>query len=216
MRAGGRAGGDAACFDTQQIAQAYPELVYDRDRTLLETPARCTGRLQVGADQGAVFQITGGNEAVPLEMVPLYNTTGGVTATVFSFVAINAHTKQPDDAFLVLDDLLSRQGQKTSLLFRRLGESGGILPYDGLGSPGDPVQDAEGSSWDWSAEDDEEFREVVDCITQVHLYGTLEMELNTLARGFYSLRQGNPYWPYRDLKEWTHEVYSRMEQELGE
>ena len=42
-------------------------------------------------------------------MIPQYNTTGGVTANINSFAAVNANTRHPDEAFLIVDKLLDQE-----------------------------------------------------------------------------------------------------------
>lgn len=44
----------------------------------------------------------------PMSMVPLYNKSGGLTAKVTAFAAINRNSKRADEAFFVLDYLLSK------------------------------------------------------------------------------------------------------------
>jgi len=50
-------------------------------------------------------------------MIPIYADDGGVTATVTSYAAINANTRRPEDAFLVLDLILSKGYQQSFDLY---------------------------------------------------------------------------------------------------
>ena len=50
-------------------------------------------------------------------MVPLYNIHGGVTANINSFAAIDANTEHPEEAFFVLDLLLSKEAQRDYFFF---------------------------------------------------------------------------------------------------
>lgn len=61
----------------------------------------------------AMFAGIEGKESLPL--FPLYSTQGGYCATITSFAAINRNTKRPDDAFFVLDYLLSLECQCSPL-----------------------------------------------------------------------------------------------------
>ncbi len=61
------------------------------------------------ADKGGI----GENERITL--FPLYSAQGGYCATITSFAAINRNTKRPDDAFFVLDYLLSLECQCSEL-----------------------------------------------------------------------------------------------------
>ena len=51
-------------------------------------------------------------------MIPCYNISGGVTVNITNFVAINRNTEHPDEAFRVLDYLLSKSVQCTSDLYQ--------------------------------------------------------------------------------------------------
>ena len=55
-----------------------------------------------------------------LTMVPLYSDDGGVTATIMSFAAINRNTRFPEEAFTVIDILLSEHTQQWSRLYSTL------------------------------------------------------------------------------------------------
>ena len=52
----------------------------------------------------------------PLTLIPLYCDQGGACAAVQAFACVNAGTKRPEDAFFVLDVLLSRTVQEKSAL----------------------------------------------------------------------------------------------------
>lgn len=54
-----------------------------------------------------------GNEA--LSLIPVYSADGGYGAFITSFAAINRNTKRPEDAFFVLDYLLSKECQQSSI-----------------------------------------------------------------------------------------------------
>lgn len=50
-----------------------------------------------------------------LRLIPVYSVEGGYSAFITSFAAINRNTKRPDDAFFVLDYLLSKECQQSSV-----------------------------------------------------------------------------------------------------
>ncbi len=62
-----------------------------------------------------------GTSLLPLEdpftIVPMYSDDGGVIATVLTYAAINANTKQPEKAFYVLDYLFGLKRQQSSDVF---------------------------------------------------------------------------------------------------
>lgn len=47
----------------------------------------------------------------PQIMQPLYNTEGGVSAGITSYVCVNRNTKRPEDAFQVVDFLFKTEVQ---------------------------------------------------------------------------------------------------------
>lgn len=54
----------------------------------------------------------------PLSFIPFYSKDGGYIASITCFGAINRNSKRPEDAFYVLDYLLSAEGQRCSLSAR--------------------------------------------------------------------------------------------------
>lgn len=63
----------------------------------------------------------------PLTMIPLYSDDGGVTARIDSYAAINRNTKQPENAFAVIDYLLDEEVQRNSAIYSQL-----LYRIDGL------------------------------------------------------------------------------------
>ena len=72
-------------------------------------------------------------------MVLIYNTSGGVTAKIIAFTAINRKTNMPDEAFKVIETLFSRSIQQNSALYNSLS---GIPPHVDVGS-----SDAKFNGW---------------------------------------------------------------------
>lgn len=56
-------------------------------------------------------------DSTPQVILPLYNQKGGATALVNSFAAVNANTQQPENAFLVVDLILSKSMCKSNELY---------------------------------------------------------------------------------------------------
>ncbi len=151
-------------------------------------------------------------QQLPIKLIPSYSDDGGAVATVHAFAAINGNTKRPDDAFFVLDYLLSKQGQSTSLVYRALAGTG-VPTYEGLMTEENPIHLARGDEWSMSDENYEAFCQARDCITHAKFVGRIEWEIHMLlsaAEINERLHQG------LDLKEMVHEAYSRMAIEIGE
>ena len=64
----------------------------------------------------------------PVTMIPLYSDDGGVTARISTYAAINRNTDKPEEAYRVLDYLMSRGMQKSSTVHTRLIRGTGDLP----------------------------------------------------------------------------------------
>lgn len=62
------------------------------------------------------LELNGGiKDGEALRLIPVYSVEGGYGALITSFAAINRNTKRPDDAFFVLDYLLSKECQQSSV-----------------------------------------------------------------------------------------------------
>ena len=51
-------------------------------------------------------------------MIPIYSDEGGVTATVTSFACINRNAKHAEEAFFILDLLMSREVQQEARQYK--------------------------------------------------------------------------------------------------
>lgn len=69
-------------------------------------------------------------------MIPVYNMSGGVTANITTFAAINRNARRPDEAFKIIDYLLDPEVQQTSSLFQDRME--GLPVYTGTGNADTP------------------------------------------------------------------------------
>ncbi|MBP3704706.1 MAG: hypothetical protein J6I98_04140, partial [Clostridia bacterium] len=69
----------------------------------------------------------------PQTMIPIYSDDGGVTATVTGFMAIDANTDRAEDAFFLLDFIMSREWQRKNVLYAHYEkEAGGIPVHEDL------------------------------------------------------------------------------------
>lgn len=53
----------------------------------------------------------------PVTLLPLYSDDGGITARIESYAAVNRNTDRPDDAFKVIDTLLSTEAQQNYKIY---------------------------------------------------------------------------------------------------
>ena len=141
----------------------------------------------------------------PVTIIPVYNEDGGVTATVDGYAAMSSTTKRPEDAFLILDLLLSSYGQKY------YGISGDLI---GMGMPVyEYVEEEEGyevrTDWTLIPENLAEFDRIRDSITQVNFKGTLNYETDLLYQICTQTEES-------DVDTAIHTSYRRMRQEVSE
>ena len=152
-----------------------------------------------------------------LTMIPLYSRDGGVTATVASYAAVNVNTKRPEDAFAVIDYLLSPEEMQCSLLgWNWLYENAVPTHMDAMSTALPIVEKSFGTSvWFMSEENFEEFSRVREQITHARFRGGLDWELDDL----YMSCQGGYVYDMkmaRPIEEYVHEYYRRMQRMLGE
>ncbi len=133
-------------------------------------------------------------------MVPIYNTSGGVTAKIIAFTAINRNTNMPDEAFKVIETLFSRSIQQNSALYNSLS---GIPPHVDVGS-----SDAKFNGWSINEWNSEQFKFIRDQINVVQFYTPLDVQLETIIPARYNSEQS--------LEKIVHDVYATMRMMLAE
>lgn len=104
-------------------------------------------------------------------VIPIYSDDGGVTASIAAFAAINANTKRADEAFFLLDLLLSREWQQKLDLYDEYfgGGAAGIPIHEDLMQRRYPVN----SIFFITNDNFEEYSRVREQITRAHFRGDL-------------------------------------------
>lgn len=152
-----------------------------------------------------------------LTMVPIYSDDGGVTAKVESYTCINRNTKCPEDAFFVVDLLLSREMQLNSDLYKNLYfqlGSRGIPLYEDAMQESAPVYAGDWSDdWSMSEENYKEFCDIREQITHAYIPSALSRELNDLYLMWYGVQTGQTTGNLKDL---VSETYRTMDQIISE
>ena len=142
-------------------------------------------------------------------MIPLYSDDGGVTATVVSYAAVNRNTKRPEDAFFVLDVMLTTPIQRTSEFY------GALLNDVALPMQTDLLQDRlrelRVQGWGFLNPNFTEFCNVRDQITSVHFRNILLDELNS---AYYRCEAANG--DKEKMREIVSEAYQSMQRMLAE
>lgn len=117
-----------------------------------------------------LFNNASPNELPAYTMLPSYNRDGGVTASISCFAAVNINTAYPDEAFKVLDRMLSEDVQQNFYLTNSVS---GVSVYDELGT----VDKRNGPSGWWMSDANyESFCAVREQINAVRFYSLLDRE----------------------------------------
>lgn len=153
-----------------------------------------------------VFNLT--RDEPEIAMVPLYNVNGGVTANITSFVAIDANTDMPEEAFAVVEALISDRVQQSYFFScvdgvpvneNTLTNTTKISVY-----PDDP------DPWFLSESNYREYSKVRSQINEVKFYTPLDI---TLTEMFNSLSGKESE---KELAELISQTYQTMKMELAE
>ena len=134
-------------------------------------------------------------------IVPASNLLGGVTANITTFAAINRNTRYPDEAFKVLDYLLSPKIQQTSPLFQSRME--GLPVYVNTGDENTPP----GSAWKMNESNFKGIYEIQKQINIAKFPGPLDVCIWQVETEAYD---------EKTLEKAAHEQYVLMEMLLAE
>lgn len=110
-------------------------------------------------------------------MIPLYNNSAGVTASVTAFAAVGSSTQYPEEAFCLLDVLLSESIQNSSLYV----SLSGVPVNTRLGQPASKFI-ADFGLWGMSDENFAEYSNLIKQINAVKFYS----ELDTVLANMYA------------------------------
>ena len=120
-------------------------------------------------------------------IVPMFNSAGGVTASVASYLAISASTKHPKEAFEIADFLLSKNTQ-TGWLFQMMTATTALPVDTSLLVPGDDA-----SLWEMTDQTYQAFLGVQDQISCVRLPSYLDYLFSEMYWNCY-----DSYFGYED------------------
>ena len=110
-------------FSEEELLNVTEELLVLEEKINAEGFESVPGYFQKRFDDALAFPPSDVNEAVPINretpvtMVPIYSENGDVTATVQVYTGINRNTKHPEEAFFVVDYLMSAQAQQELKIF---------------------------------------------------------------------------------------------------
>lgn len=193
---------DAGEFD--QAPQCFQNMLvqgYSEDSTLY----------RLGGELIDPFRGISREEA--LTMVPIYTREGGYGATITSFGAVNANSQRPEDAFFLLDLLLSKEYQASGVmdgLARR--NSLGMPVHMDLGTEEDPFY----QNWFFSEENYAAYTQLRDNIKEVRFGCRLDMYLEDVFVQVWTVAKDLSPEEEVDLPQAVEKLYTQMKMELGE
>jgi len=174
-----------------------------------------SGQPVAGGVSLAGGMLNGLNEHDTLTLVPIYSIHGGCTAMVTSFAAVNRNTKRPQEAFSVIDMLLSTDRLRSSDLFAEVIYDNfieaGMPIHEGIMSKELPVNYNTKPTYSLSDENFAAVCAVRDQITNVQFAGALNTALEkmmdecVLAKTFGE-----------DHTAIVHDAYTTMRQIMAE
>lgn len=138
--------------------------------------------------------------------LPQYNTQGGITAYVTAFGAINRNTQFPQEAFAILETLLSKEGQQSPLF----AELYGMPTHRELGSKASPARGHVGS-WYLSENNFGELQKLQGQINAVNFFTPLEAEADHLLQTCLQQECSE-----QELEKLVAEAYRTMTMMMGE
>ena len=144
----------------------------------------------------------------PYTIVPMYSDDGGAMATVLTYAAINANTRQPEKAFFVLDYLFGLKSQQSSTVFQ-------LTCEDAIPVHMDLLQEEYPLTYIGTYNLHEgtykELREVQEQVTGAAFSNVFFYELDSLYnKCSYAERKGESY------EEIVSETYNRLRQIIAE
>ena len=158
------------------------------------------------------FGVPGDDQRKDQTLVPLYNTGGGATAWVSEYGAVNKNTKRVEDAFFVLDFLLSKSVQKSSRIVNVNGIAASLPVDSRLYSSVEPYQRVA-----TTAHNAEEMKRVISQVTAVRFCSQMDTELNRMLYEMISAIDLSADWPDpATVAEAVHDTYQKLQRLLDE
>lgn len=154
-------------------------------------------------------------------LVPAYNRSGGATANVNAYAAINANAQYPDIAFRVLDKLMSKEAQQECSLYDFIS---GLPTYIGLGLEEAPLRGVNGKAFpdgttQYGSEEDgwylsewnySQLQDLLSQVKAVDFYNPLHRELDEAQSSYMSAATPE------EREKIAHDCYTTLRMMLAE
>lgn len=109
--------GKIADFENEELLFSEDELL-QRVNEILSLSKEEQNAISLGATEFLIGKdMSNRSFNQPFTLIPMYSDDGGVTVSIQSYAAINRNTKRPEDAFTVIDMLLSTKAQQNYKLY---------------------------------------------------------------------------------------------------
>ncbi len=188
-------------FSQEELLNIYSSALELED-ALFQEELPENRRLNIGVD----FDSDEGVRNWDMRLAPVCSISGGVTARITSWCAVNANTQRPEEAFLLLDILMGKESQQYAGLYHAAMD-GSVPVYEGLITEEQPVQ-----RWHMQEEVYQQFLDARDLITEAKFSTPLD---NYLCAG-YAGCQAVQLLGQGDIPHEVEEVYRQMSMELAE
>ncbi len=148
----------------------------------------------------------------PMTFLPLYNVDGGVTAHIENYAAINRNTEKPEEAFKVIDLLMSKYVQRWGNIYQDLLCRYNSIPlHEELFQKSDPLV---GNNYYMRQDNYEAFckvREQITCANFESEGSYMLSDVLSLCMDAESLE-----FEQKTVEEAVHEAYEEMERRVRE
>ena len=220
--------GQTANFKEEELSFTEEELLYyvnymldsaKTDIPVTEPPLSYSTDLR-GNCTSEIAKELNGSVTDDITMIPMYTKDGGVSAMITAWAAINRNTDKPEEAFTVIDLLLSENTQRNQDIWEYFIENGGDIPlHEDLLHPDKPFRNSDGFTFK-NESHFEEFCEVRSQITEAQFRNPFTAEISYLIDhcyyGLNGIDGGPEFGAFTTVEEEVHKTFEKMQRMLKE
>ena len=204
---------DELLFTEEELLQRATQLMelsrYAEDNVLDETTGMFEGYLGKGFNDSWV-ETNGLTQEDELTILPMYSDDGGCSAMILSYAAVNRNSKRPEEAFKVIDRLMSKSMMQSSPLYED------YFYWSAFGMPVDEevlssAYPLKLNAWCYSDENNAAIDTVRAQITNAEFGGALHAELEQLMLNCYNAEQAGG-----SVEKIVHDAYEKMKLMIAE
>lgn len=200
--------GDLADFETETLSFTEEELLVRVNEILAVDRAECYREITDAKVIEPGVNMSHRYFGRPMTMVPLYSDDGGITARIQNYAAVNRNTKKPEEAYAVIDLLMSKNMQMNKPLYSQvLYWFGGIPLHEDLFLEDTPL-----GRWDYLTEENhQELSELRGQITHANFKSELTYMVNDILSDCACADAIG-----KTVEELVHEGYVELQRRLRE